>query len=39
MTFKGYAARIEYDDEDALFVGRVAGITRRCVAKTSDPAV
>ena len=26
MTFKGYAARIEYDDEDGLFFGRIAGI-------------
>ncbi len=26
MTYKGYPARIEYSDEDACFVGRVAGI-------------
>ena len=26
MTYQGYAARIEYSDEDACFVGRVAGI-------------
>jgi predicted HicB family RNase H-like nuclease len=26
MTYKGYAARIEYSDEDGCFVGRVAGI-------------
>ena len=26
MTYKGYAARIEYDDEDGILVGRVAGI-------------
>lgn len=26
MTFKGYAARIEYSDEDSCFVGRIAGI-------------
>lgn len=26
MTYKGYAARIEYSDEDACLVGRVAGI-------------
>ncbi len=26
MTYKGYAARIEYDDEDGIFVGRLAGI-------------
>ena len=26
MTYKGYAARIEYDDEDGVFTGRVAGI-------------
>jgi predicted HicB family RNase H-like nuclease len=26
MTYKGYAARIEYDDDDQIFVGRIAGI-------------
>ncbi len=26
MTFKGYTARIEYDDADRIFVGRLAGI-------------
>ena len=26
MTYKGYAARIEYGDEDEIFFGRVAGI-------------
>lgn len=26
MTYKGYAARIEYSDEDECFVGRIAGI-------------
>ena len=26
MRYKGYAARIEYSDEDECFVGRVAGI-------------
>ena len=26
MTYKGYAARIEYDDADRIFVGRLAGI-------------
>ncbi len=26
MTYKGYAARIEYSDEDFCFVGRIAGI-------------
>lgn len=26
MTFKGYSAHIEYSDEDAFFVGRIAGI-------------
>ncbi len=26
MTYKGYSARIDYDDEDRLFVGRIAGI-------------
>lgn len=26
MTFKGYSARIEYDDEDGIFTGRIAGI-------------
>lgn len=27
MSYKGYAARIEYDDADGIFVGRLAGIT------------
>lgn len=26
MTYKGYAARIEYSDEDQVLVGHVAGI-------------
>ena len=26
MTYKGYQARIEYDDDDRLFWGRLAGI-------------
>jgi predicted HicB family RNase H-like nuclease len=26
MTYKGYAARIEYSDEDQCFVGRIAGV-------------
>lgn len=26
MTHRGYSARVDYDDEDGLFVGRVAGI-------------
>lgn len=26
MTYKGYSARIGYDDEDGIFVGRIAGI-------------
>ena len=26
MTYKGYAARVEFDNEDGLFVGRVAGL-------------
>lgn len=26
MTFKGYAARIEYSDDDACFIGHIAGI-------------
>jgi predicted HicB family RNase H-like nuclease len=26
MTHKGYAARIDFDAEDKLFVGRIAGI-------------
>ncbi|BAH75861.1 type II toxin-antitoxin system HicB family antitoxin [Solidesulfovibrio magneticus] len=27
MTYKGYAARIEYSDEDDCFVGHIAGIS------------
>ena len=26
MSYKGYSARIAYDDEDRIFTGRVAGI-------------
>jgi len=26
MTFKGYSARVEYDDEDGIFFGQVAGL-------------
>lgn len=26
ITYKGYSARIEYDDEDGILVGRIAGI-------------
>ncbi len=26
MNYKGYSARVEYDDEDAIFTGRLAGI-------------
>lgn len=26
MTHKGYAARIEYSEEDGCFIGRIAGI-------------
>lgn len=27
MNYKGYSARIEYDDADEIFFGRIAGIT------------
>lgn len=26
MTHQGYSARVEYDDEDGIFTGRIAGI-------------
>ena len=26
MTYRGYAARVEYDAEDRIFTGRIAGI-------------
>ena len=26
MIFNGYSARVDYDDEDGIFVGRIAGI-------------
>lgn len=29
MTYKGYAARIAYDDEDSVFTGQLAGIRDR----------
>ena len=31
MTYKGYSARIEYDD-DGIFTGRIAGIRRAAMA-------
>ena len=27
ITYKGYAAHIKYSDEDACFIGHIAGIT------------
>ncbi len=27
MVYQGYSARIDYDDEDGLFTGKIAGIT------------
>ncbi len=27
MTYKGYAARIEYSDDDVCFIGHIAGIS------------
>ncbi len=29
MTYKGYSARIEYDDDDGIFTGQIAGIRDR----------
>ena len=26
MSYKGYSARIDYDDEDGILIGRIAGI-------------
>ena len=26
MTYKGYSAAVEYDDEDGIFFGKIAGI-------------
>jgi predicted HicB family RNase H-like nuclease len=26
MNYKGYSARIDYDDEDGIFTGKIAGI-------------
>ena len=26
MTYKGYSARVEYDDEDGILAGQIAGI-------------
>lgn len=26
MTYKGYAARISFDDDDGIFIGRITGI-------------
>ena len=35
MTYKGYAAWIEYSDEDECFVGRIAGI-QDCIGFHSE---
>lgn len=29
MTYKGYAARIDYDDKDGILIGHIAGIRDR----------
>ncbi|MCC5964292.1 MAG: type II toxin-antitoxin system HicB family antitoxin [Rhodobacteraceae bacterium] len=29
MTYKGYSARIDYDDEDGILLGHIAGIRDR----------
>ena len=29
MTYNGHYARIEYDDEEAIFTGRIAGLGKR----------
>ena len=29
MNYKGYAARIDYDDDDGIFTGRIAGLRDR----------
>jgi len=29
LTYKGYSARVEYDDDDGIFTGRIAGIRDR----------
>lgn len=29
MTYRGYSARIDYDDDDGVFTGRIAGIGDR----------
>lgn len=26
MTYKGYSARVEYDDDDGIFFGQIAGL-------------
>ncbi|TJW30566.1 MAG: type II toxin-antitoxin system HicB family antitoxin, partial [Mesorhizobium sp.] len=26
MTYRGYSARVDYDDDDEIFFGRIAGI-------------
>lgn len=26
LTYKGYSARVEYDDDDGIFFGKIAGI-------------
>lgn len=38
MKYKGYSARIEYDDDDGIFTGQIAGLRDRVGfhAKTVD---
>ena len=35
MTYKGYMARVEFDSDDEIFVGHIAGI-RDCVGFHAD---
>ncbi len=38
MSYRGHAARVEYDGEDELFVGRIAGIRDGVGFHASDVA-
>ena len=38
MTFKGYTARVEYDDRDGIFIGRLLGI-RSIISFHADTTV
>ena len=39
LSYKGYSARIEFDGDDEIFVGRIAGMTVDARAETSGSGI